>query len=37
MDSKVILKCEALRQTAIDFSSNYLQYGHPNVVISLQW
>ncbi|KAG7552214.1 MULE transposase domain [Arabidopsis thaliana x Arabidopsis arenosa] len=34
---KVLLTCEALGQTAIDFEENYRQYGRPNMIVALGW
>ncbi|CAL9248038.1 unnamed protein product [Arabidopsis halleri] len=34
---KVVLTCEALGQTAIDFEENYRQYGRVNMIIALGW
>ncbi|CAL9216347.1 unnamed protein product [Arabidopsis halleri] len=34
---KVVLTCEALGQTAIDFEENYRQYGRVNMIVALGW
>ncbi|CAL9247323.1 unnamed protein product [Arabidopsis halleri] len=34
---KVLLTCEALGQTAIDFEENYRQYGRLNMIVALGW